>query len=187
MLGYDELLHELPRPEGPFVIVAESFSGPLALKLAAQTPLGLRAVILVATFVRCPVRVPRMVAPLVRPGWFRAPPPAWVVRRQLVGADASDALVFAVQRANASVHPEVLAGRLREVIRVDASQELRRCSVPIFYLAGRQDRVVRRFNVEGMKRIRPSLEIAELDSPHLVLQCQPKASAEQTARWLAQL
>ena len=48
MLGYGQLLrrvfHALPSA-GPFVVLGESFSGPLALMAAAQAPAGLRWVI----------------------------------------------------------------------------------------------------------------------------------------------
>ena len=56
-LGYRELL-PLVRDRLPtrseFVILGESFSGPLAVMLAAERPPGLRAVVLAATFVRRP-------------------------------------------------------------------------------------------------------------------------------------
>lgn len=43
-------------PQGqPFVILAESFSGPLALRIAARGPANLVAVILVASFTSRPV------------------------------------------------------------------------------------------------------------------------------------
>jgi pimeloyl-ACP methyl ester carboxylesterase len=50
-LGYHALLDQVPVPAGDFVLVAESFGGPLALKVAAKNPTGLKAVVLVATFV----------------------------------------------------------------------------------------------------------------------------------------
>ena len=47
-LGYEELLplalEQLPA-DCPFVLVGESFSGPLAIRLAAQRPPGLRALV----------------------------------------------------------------------------------------------------------------------------------------------
>src|SRR5438477_10571709 len=57
-LGYAELLPrvraEIPR-RAPFVLLGESFSGPLALMLAAEAPAGLRGVILCASFATSPV------------------------------------------------------------------------------------------------------------------------------------
>src|SRR5262249_36681451 len=56
---------ELPRE--PFAIVAESFSGPIALSIVVRPPPNLLAVVLVATFVESPMR------------WM----PSWLVRPRL--------------------------------------------------------------------------------------------------------
>ena len=57
VLGYDDLLstirQALPLDE-PFLLLGESFGGPLALRLAASKPPGLKGVILCGSFVTCP-------------------------------------------------------------------------------------------------------------------------------------
>ena len=66
MLSYDELLPRVLAaiPDDlPFVLLGESFSGPLAIMAAAKCPPGLIGMILCATFVRNPV--------WFRPGWLR--------------------------------------------------------------------------------------------------------------------
>ena len=52
----DWLLPCLPPEE--YVIVAESFSGPAATRIALERPAHLRGVVFVATFLRAPVRLP---------------------------------------------------------------------------------------------------------------------------------
>jgi pimeloyl-[acyl-carrier protein] methyl ester esterase len=56
-LGYDELealvMAAIPRNQ-PFVLLGESFSGPLAIRIAARAPAGLAAVILSASFAKNP-------------------------------------------------------------------------------------------------------------------------------------
>ena len=82
--GYAELLPlvEAAVPEGgEFVVLGESFSGPLALLLAARRPRGLRGVILCASFARGPWRFPaRWLGLLIRPFWFRAVPGSLIRR-----------------------------------------------------------------------------------------------------------
>ena len=51
----------LPR-ESPFVLVAESFSGPIALRLASAPPHGLKGIVLVCTFAASPDLVRETVA-----------------------------------------------------------------------------------------------------------------------------
>ena len=45
-------------PSRPFILLAESFSGPLAVELATRHPTGLRGLVLAATFARRPVPLP---------------------------------------------------------------------------------------------------------------------------------
>lgn len=62
-LGYEGLLPLVEAAAargGDFVVVGESFSGPLALLLAARSPPGLRGVVLCATFIRFPLPVPAL-------------------------------------------------------------------------------------------------------------------------------
>src|SRR4051812_4389167 len=57
-LSYDDLLRLIDTQlsnEESIVLIAESFSGPLALRYAAMHPARVRAVILCASFIRSPV------------------------------------------------------------------------------------------------------------------------------------
>ena len=65
-LSYAELLQvieaKLPSAE-PFIVLGESFSGPLALRIAASCPPGLKGLVLSASFARNPIRYfPRVAA-----------------------------------------------------------------------------------------------------------------------------
>src|SRR5258706_2862593 len=54
VLTYGELGAQIALPRGPFVLVAESFSGPIAIALAASRPPGLVGLVLAASFARSP-------------------------------------------------------------------------------------------------------------------------------------
>ena len=74
-LSYRELLplvrSALPR-EAPYLLIGESFSGPLALMLAAEGPPNLKALLLVSTFIRNPIRwIPKRAGALASPAVFR--------------------------------------------------------------------------------------------------------------------
>src|SRR6476659_7993753 len=60
------------------VLVAESFSGPLAVRYAAARPERVAAVVLCASFVRPPFW--GWLRWFLVPAWFRAPPPGFVIR-----------------------------------------------------------------------------------------------------------
>jgi pimeloyl-[acyl-carrier protein] methyl ester esterase len=182
-MGYAALLETLPVPSEPFAVVAESFSGPLALMLAARKPPGMKALVLVSTFVSSPVPAwQKVAASFLGERLFRGPPPKWAVRRYLLGGGASQKDVEAVRAATASVRADVLAKRAREIFRVDASAELASCPVPVTYLRGTRDSIVGRSMMERMKAILPAMTCVELAGPHLLLQCKPAESTREVLR-----
>jgi pimeloyl-[acyl-carrier protein] methyl ester esterase len=187
-VGYDALLEQVPVPAGDFVLVAESFGGPLALKVAARNPTGLKAVALVATFIASPVLLPRAVARFLLSAtgtaFFRSPPPNWALRRYLIGADASPEQVDALRRLIASVPPEVMAGRARAILNVDVTKELRTCPVPVLYLQGTKDHLIPRSMATRMQRIRPDMKVVRVEAPHLVLQQDPEACVRELRGFL---
>ena len=183
--SYSELLGLVEarlRDERDLVLVAESFSGPLALRYAAAFPKQVRGVVLCASFVRPPV-----------PGWVRwfcsaavffRPPPALVVRRLMVGRDAPEALVEAVRVAIRRVRPAVLAGRVKEVLCVDAVPALRACASPVLYLTARRDALMGHSALRAIQDVRGDVRVAELDAPHLLLQREPAAAWGEIAGFL---
>ena len=184
--SYSELLGLVAtrlRDEQDLVLVAESFSGALALRYAAAFPRQVRGVVLCASFVRPPV--PGWVRWFCKPALFMVPPPAFVMRRLMLGRAAPDALVRAVRDAIARVSPRVLAGRLADVLRIDAADALRECQAPVLYLAARGDAVVRRSALGVIRAVRGDVRVAEIDGPHLLLQREPAAAWLEIARFLA--
>lgn len=189
VLGYRELelrvLTELPSSE-PFLLLGESFSGPLALRVASRKIPNLSGIVLVASFVRSPLLwFPRSLRGIVGSPFFRIRPPAWVLRRCLAGADAPADLMAALDEVRRSVSPVVFAARGREILGVDERVSLRHCGVPVLYLGGRFDRIVRPARtVPELKQVRPDLEVELVDAPHLVLQRRPEESAEIVNRFM---
>lgn len=175
---YDELLGELEVPDGPFAIVAESFSGPLGMRLAARHPDRVRALILVATFVRNPSRLAGWLQPLLGPRLFRWRPPDVALRLGLLGMDAGDDQVSALRAALLAVNPDVMAQRLREIVAVDVRHELAALAVPISYISGTRDRLLGPRIVRELRRLRPDMQTHALDAPHLVLQRRPVEAAK---------
>ncbi len=177
---------ELPGA-GPWALLGESFSGPLALRLAARRPPGLAAVILAASFHRRPAsRVVSALRPLA-PLYFRLPMPDGVVRLLLAGDDADDGLVREVQAAVAAVKPAVLAARAREALSVDVSDLVRACPVPLLFLWGRDDRLLRSAIPIEIRALSPSAAIRTLPAPHLVLQRAPRESRAAIEAFLSGL
>ena len=186
-LGYEQLLPvvmgSLPT-NSPFVLLGESFSGPLALMAAAKCPMGLKAVVLCATFIQNPtwLRWPALTR-LVRPFAFRLYP-KFSAAKALLGGYSTPELRAVVQKAIGAVRPDVLACRVRAVLKVNARKELAACAVPVLYLRGSRDLVVPSRNFREIRAALPTLQVTTLQAPHMVLQTQPAASAAAIATFL---
>jgi pimeloyl-ACP methyl ester carboxylesterase len=189
-LGYEELVALVrPRlPRGRFVLVAESFSGPVAIRLAAERPRGLEALVLAATFVHQPLNpVLHPIRGLVGARLFGLPMPAAVVRHFMAGPDAPEPLVAALQRAIAAVAAAVLAHRSAEALRVDVREALAAVDVPILFLAPSRDRLIRTDAHADVLAVRPETEVAVLEAPHMILQRCPHASLARIDEFLGRV
>ena len=189
LLGYEGLLQRvldaLPT-SGPFVLLGESFSGPLALMAAARSPVGLRGVILCASFVRNPLPAGSVLLRHLVRGWCFRAAPDFVRSWALLGEDATPELRRLSSEAIDAVSPRVLAHRVRAVLTVDVRRELEACRVPVLYLRGKRDRLIGRRNGEEVVA-RCSGEVVEIAAPHFVLQAQPAAAAVVVSRFVAAL
>jgi pimeloyl-[acyl-carrier protein] methyl ester esterase len=190
-LSYAELAAlvraRLPVSE-PFGLLAESFSTPIAIQIAAANPAGLKALILVAGFATNPT-YPSMnvLSPLFFPSFKRGLFPRFFIERYLLGANAPTALVEAVQQAVQSVSSEVLASRLKLILACDSRADLARITVPILYVQAIQDRIVPSRCLNEIVAVRPHVAVARIDGPHLLLQREPQKSAEMIAHFIQQL
>jgi len=171
-----------------FVLLAESFSTPLAIQYAATNPPKLKGLILCAGFATSPVHGWKIsFLSLIAPIAFRLPLPKIAVSRFLVGADAPESLHTAVRAAIRSVEPRVLTTRLRQVLTVDARAELEKVSVPVLYIQAQQDRLVGASSLEEIQGIKPQTEVAKIEGPHLVIQREPQRCADVVTRFLHSL
>ena len=184
-LSYEELLPliQAQLPDGePFIVLGESFSGPLAVRIASARPPGLKAIVLCATFVRNPIRLfPSWCRPLIRPFLFSR---HLLPVRALIGGYHGSDLLPMVKRAKVAP-PAVRAARARAIVGVNVEQALAGCRVPILYIAGSRDRVVARHNLARILAINPSVKVVILPAPHLVLQAAPEAAARAIADFAA--
>jgi pimeloyl-[acyl-carrier protein] methyl ester esterase len=174
-------------PEEGFVLVAESYSTPLAVRMAATQPEGLQGMVLCAGFCTSPLRGwRRWVVMRMAPVLAHLPLPGFLVRWLLVGEDAPAALVEAVAAAVSWVEPRVLAARVRETLRCDVLADLAQVRVPVLYVQPTQDRVVDPVCLEEIRRVKPGRTVA-IDGPHLLLQREPELAAEVVAGFVREL
>ena len=179
-LGYEELEQHvrsrLPSEE-PFVLLAESFSGPLAVSIAASPPSQLKALVLVCTFAKLPAPsfVLRLFKPVGLVPLWRAP--VSLVSWLLLGRYGSDAMASALSRAIGAVTPSTWRARFAAVLSVDKIPLLCRIRVPLLYLRASEDRVVfPSASALISAHVRRSKVVA-VEGPHFLLQSKPQQCA----------
>jgi pimeloyl-ACP methyl ester carboxylesterase len=187
---YDQLvawvMERLP-PDRPFALLAESFSGPIAVRIASRRPTHLTHLILAATFLRSPLKP--WLAPfgaLARPALFARPPPAWAVRLLLAGSDANAPLVATLQAEMAALSPAVAAARAHAALHADEHAALATVAVPVLMLQATGDRLLRSDHANEALASRPSTRVVSINGPHLILQRRPRQCLAEVARFLAE-
>lgn len=188
--GYDALtLHAaLALPDGePLVLLGESFSGPIAVRLATMLGARVQALVLCCTFVRNPRPRAAWLRGLVR--WLPGPAvlPSALSGRVLLGPRAAAQAHRLLSVALKRLPKALLHARLRMVMSVDVSADLATLTVPVLYLQAAQDWVVPASAVEHVRSSCTQVMVVRLAGPHGLLQAEPKAAAAAMTSFLARL
>ena len=71
------------------------------------------------------------------------------------------------------VNPNVIAGRIKSIFQADVEEDLLSFDLPILYIMGDKDRLIRKHNFEKIKRIRPDILLKVVKTQHCILQREP--------------
>jgi pimeloyl-ACP methyl ester carboxylesterase len=170
----------------PYVLLAESFSGPIGIELAAQGPAQLKGLVLCCTFARNPrpaMRALRALLPVIP--W--AAMPVAPLGRVLMGGDFDRVLQDELAKVIGQLPAPVMRARLQAVLDVDATARWGEVRQPTLYLRAERDLVVSRSAGEWLLKTRPATELVELPGPHFLLQTRPGEAAAAVKRFLQRL
>lgn len=166
-----------------FVVLGESFSGPIAIRIAADPPPGLAGLVLCATFAKNPYPLFAWARPLA--AWFPVKSlPRWLRAPLMWGSSAAARAPAPLNRAMAGVSQEVIRHRIAALLAVDASEALARIRLPILVLQAARDLVVPRSATHWILETAPHARLIEIDGPHLLLQTRPEQCAAAVQRFL---
>lgn len=173
---------ELPK-DAPFVLLGESFSGPVAVAIAAAPPPNLAGVILCASFLTCPHPLLKLLGPLAACASPKLVPDS-IAQRSLLGRFATPALRAAHARALSHVSSPTLTARLHAMSNVDLRAALASVRLPSLYLRATEDRIVAaRFADEFAAHAHAGTVIG-VEGPHFLLQANPRASAHHIVSFI---
>lgn len=173
----------LPATE-PFVLLGESFSGPIAISIASAPPANMRATVLCATFASCPrpqLAPLQWLLPLASPRLA----PFSLVSALLMGKQSTPALRSALHASLSKVSPAVFRARLKAVLSVNVKSKLASVPGPIMYLQALQDRLVPSGATAAVQQANSKVVVAQLAGPHFLLQACPGQAAAAVGSFLA--
>lgn len=176
---------QLPKKK-PFVLLAESFSGPVGLQLLAEPPSNLIGVVFVATFAHHPSPFlldagrflpQRLLLKLFSTTLFS--------RFFCLGGASKDA-VNIFQEALESVKLKVLSQRLQILSELPPPPDTT-FSKPCLYLQASNDRLVPSRAVTPLQKHLPQLQVEKIAGPHIILLAQPETGARLISDFIATL
>lgn len=171
-------------PEGEeYVILGESFSGPIAISLAVRAPKGLRGIVLSCSFAKSP----RPLLTLFGQYLSIAMVPNFVRNTMLLGSKASRSLISQLNDALTRVPGKVLSQRLNQVHNCNLENTLEQITVPVLYLKASRDRLIPVDTAEQVICFVKKGQIIELDGPHMLLQENSESAARVVASFIEEL
>jgi pimeloyl-ACP methyl ester carboxylesterase len=171
--------------DGPYVLLGESFSGPIAISLAAAATKGLVGIILCATFASNPRPRLAFIRPLLPYIPYHGTKSSLPLSRFLVlGRWITPAIRELHLKILSKVPPATLRARIEAVADCDVRAALGRVRVPIMCLVPKHDRLIPRSAARVIQQRAPAARVVELDAPHCLLQCVPELAAKHIRGFL---
>jgi len=185
---YQELasyvMARLAEINGKYIILGESFSGPLSLFLSDRKPDRLLGLVLVSTFIRSPnFRLGRFLP------WtlgFSLTKPIYGVRFAISNKE-DQSLISAISTEIQSVSPRVLSHRIEQIFSVNATESLLNCELPIVYFRGTKDYVVPKRNLREILSIKPDVQVVEFNARHFLLQSNSREAYREIRLFAAKI
>ena len=174
----DRLLGELGNTA--FVLLGESFSGPLAYHLALRQPPGLRGVIFAASFLSKPHPLLALTRYLPLPRWLLRQ--SSLLRLFCVNGQASAELIQTLREEIQQLPQSLLRARLHSLNQLQSPKL--KLELPALHLIAMQDRLVTRQAQINLRSYCKQLTEVTLDGPHFLLQAQPQACAQAIQRFI---
>jgi pimeloyl-ACP methyl ester carboxylesterase len=172
-------LADIPR----YAVLASSFSGPLAVMLAATEARRVRGVILAATFASSPSAPLALLrfavrTPLVAVLRFARRLPIWILVPQ------RNALRIAKRETWSRVSAHGLAARARAALGADMRETLMRCGQPLLCVTYDMDRVVPPWCADEIQRHCMRARRVTLPGGHLAMFGDPGPLAAEIVRFV---
>ena len=166
----------LPK-EGAFVLVAESFSGPIAIELAARKPEGLIGLVLCASFAKAPKSMALRIFETILGAVPANKLPLGAAMPWLMGRWSTRDWARRVREAVRSVSADAMRARLHAAASVDVTHSIPRIDCPLLYLKASRDRLIGDAGWLAIRDLSRNAVCIEIEGPHFLLQAKPEECA----------
>ncbi len=177
-----QVRQQLPSNES-FVLLGESFSGPIVIAIAASPPENLIGVIFACSFARNPQ--PQLTW---CQRWIRFLPikrgPDALMQYFILGLYSTPSLKRLLTGAVAQVNEEVLRYRMQQVLNLDYTALLSKVTLPSLYLRASDDRLVPMKAAIYLTSRLPQSTLITIAAPHFLLQVAPIEAARTILEFL---
>lgn len=170
---YNELIKYVTSnlPQEEYILLAESFSGPIAYKIALTQPKQLKSLILVATFIENPR--PFLLKLIPANKLFAFPIPTIIARIFLLGFSANSETLALFKKTLDTVSPNLIAYRLKEIAQLEPNPNPNKINLKTTYIQASNDRLVLNKSLKSLQKVCDDINIVTITGGHLILQANP--------------
>ena len=180
---YEHVKQHIPNEE--FIVVAESFSGPLAARLIAENLDNLKGVVFVATFLSKPSPFLLKIAKNLPLKWaLKLPFLSIFIRHFLLSNQFSIGLF---NQALSQVSEEDLNARLRNMDNLSENVSVEKSNLPVLYLSADNDWLISKRHINDFSARYTNLVIHTLKGTHFLSQSNPQVCAQLINRFVDEL
>jgi pimeloyl-ACP methyl ester carboxylesterase len=188
LLSFEENLQFVQEQVEPYqeaVVIAESFSGPVAVALIGSAT----CLILSATFARSPrPLLLKTLGCLPMEKLLQLPLPRFLLQRLIEGGEQPvDVFEDMLHRIRAMVPAQVLDHRLRVIGTTDVRAWLHKLTLPCLYIQAGADRAVPPSALFDFTEAVADLRVVRIRGPHFILQAQPQQSLAAIQNFMARI
>ena len=174
--SYTELIEYVKQklPTEDFVLLAESFSGPIAYQVALAKQKHLKGLILVATFLENPRPILLKFIPSSR--IFALQIPTVLSRMFFLGISVKIKTIELFNEAIKTVSPSVIQYRLKEITQLKPSSQT--IKLKTTYIQASNDKLVPSKSLKDWQKVCDDIEVFKIKGEHFILQTNAIRCAE---------
>ncbi|PRC92748.1 alpha/beta fold hydrolase [Solimicrobium silvestre] len=172
--------------ENDYVLLGESFAGPISVRLAAENNPKLKGLILCCSFISNPRSEMNPFEPFLPIVPIKLASTKIMISAVL-GKFSNLTLCKSIQNAIQSIPVNIIRSRISAVMSVNVSDEFEKVTVPILYLRATHDWFVpNRISIDLTRR-NSKVRIADIEGPHFLLQANPIVAANEIRSFLTEI